>query len=132
MTPAFTDQVNNYVQTVIAVDTSTVENGCLNIVPGSHKLGNLKVKRYADGQIEEHIDVSTAVACQAPAGSVILFTPYTVHGSTPNLSNQPRRSYINGFVRASSCTICKWVFLDGQGVPMTSDHDYSELRRLIS
>ncbi|MDP6504755.1 MAG: phytanoyl-CoA dioxygenase family protein, partial [Planctomycetota bacterium] len=131
-TPAFQDQVNNYVQTIIAVDTATVERGCVNIVPGSHTLGDLKAKRYAPGQIEQHVDVSTAVACEAPAGSVILFTPYTVHGSTQNLSSHPRRSYINGFVRASSCSIGKWAFLDGRGVPITSDHDYGELCALLN
>ena len=60
-TPAFRDQHLNYVQTVIVVDAATVDNGCLHIVPESHKLGNLQVQRYASGQIEDHVDVGTAV-----------------------------------------------------------------------
>ena len=127
-TPAFTDQIDNYVQTIIAIDQATAANGCLHIVPGSHKLGNLKTTRYATGQIEQHVDVTTAVPCEADPGYVILFTSYTVHGSTPNTTDQPRRSYINGFVRAKSCTVGKWAFLNGQPVPITSDRDYHAFR----
>ena len=128
-TPAFRDQVNNYVQTIIVVDEATIANGCLNIIPESHKLGNLKVKRYEKGRIEDHVDVSTAVPLEASPGDVVMFTSYTVHGSTPNSTGDPRRSYINGFVRASACDVGKWAFLDGKPVPVTSDHDYHEIRK---
>jgi ectoine hydroxylase-related dioxygenase (phytanoyl-CoA dioxygenase family) len=127
-TPAFRAQVNNYVQTIIVVDEATVDNGCLHVIPGSHKLGNLKVKRYAKGQIEDQVDVSTAVPCEAMPGDVVMFTSYTVHGSTPNTTDKPRRSYINGFVRASSCDVGKWAFREGKPVPITSDNDYRAIR----
>ncbi len=127
-TPAFRQQERNYVQTIVVVDEATVDNGCLHIVPESHKLGNLKAKRYAAGQIEDKIDVSTAVPLEAAPGDVVMFTSYTVHGSTPNRTDRPRRSYINGFVRADACDVGKWAFLDGKPVPITSDHDYHELR----
>lgn len=127
-TPAFRDQVKNYVQTIIVVDEATVANGCVHIVPGSHKLGNLKVQRYAKGQIEDQVDVSNAVPCEAMPGDVVMFRSYTVHGSTPNTTDKPRRSYINGFVRASACDVGKWAFLEGKPVPITSDVDYHEIR----
>ncbi len=126
-TPAFHDQVNTYVQTVIAVDEATEESGCVYIVPGSHALGDLKTKRYAEGQIEQQVDVGSAVPLLAQPGDVLLFTPYTVHGSKPNTGQKPRRSYINGFVRAEACTIGKWAFLHGVPVPITGDRDYSAL-----
>lgn len=127
-TPAFRQQEINYVQTIIAVDEASVENGCLHIIPESHKLGDLKVDRYAEGQLEDHVDLSRAIPLEAAPGDVVLFTPYTVHGSTPNTTKRPRRSYINGFVRAISCEVGKWAFLDGTPVPITSDHDYSGIR----
>jgi hypothetical protein len=127
--PAFRAQVDNYVQTIIVVDEATVANGCMYVVPESHKLGNLKVKRYAERQIEDHVDVSRAVALEAAPGDVVMFTSYTVHGSKPNTTDAPRRSYINGFVRASSCDVGKWAFLEGKAVPITSDHDYHTIRR---
>ena len=110
------------------MDESTEENGCLWIVPESHKMGDLKVKRYESGQVEDQIDVSKAVPCPARAGDVLLFSSYTVHGSHPNHTNHPRRSYINGFVRASACDVGKWAFLDGIPVPITSDLDYADIR----
>ena len=127
-TPAFENQVHNYVQTIIAVDDATPENGCLHIVPGSHRKGDLKAQRYAEGQIESVVNVDEAVPIEAEAGDVILFTSYTVHGSSPNRSQHPRRSYINGFVRAESCTVGKWAFLDGKPVPITSNYDYADIR----
>ncbi|MBT3344019.1 MAG: hypothetical protein HN712_19880 [Gemmatimonadetes bacterium] len=131
-TPAFRQQEDNYVQTIIVVDEATVANGCVHIVPESHRLGNLKVKRYADGQIEDHVDVSTAIPLEAAPGDVVMFTSYTVHGSTPNTTDRPRRSYINGFVRASTCDVGKWAFLEGKRVPITSDHDYHEISAALS
>jgi len=123
-TPAFRAQEKNYVQTIIVVDEATVANGCLHIVPQSHRLG----KQYEKGQIEEQVDVSTAVPLQASPGDVVMFTSYTVHGSKPNETDKPRRSYINGFVRASACDVGKWAFLEGNPVPITSDHDYHAIR----
>ena len=74
------------------------------------------------------IDTSTAIPCEAAPGDLILFTSYTVHGSVANSTSRPRRSYINGFVRAASCTLGKWAFLDGRPVPITSARDYHALR----
>jgi ectoine hydroxylase-related dioxygenase (phytanoyl-CoA dioxygenase family) len=120
--------VNNYVQTIIAVDDAPEESGCLYVVPESHKLGNLGLRRYAKGEVEAHVDVSRAVPCVASSGDVIMFTSYTVHGSRPNETDRPRRSYINGFVRASACDVGKWAFLEGRPVPITSDTDYADIR----
>lgn len=127
-TPAFRDQVNNYVQTIVVVDESNIANGCLHIVPGSHKLGDLRVKRYARGNVEALVDVSSAVPCEAMPGDVVMFTSYTVHGSSPNKTERPRRSYINGFVRASACDVGRWAFLEGKPVPITSDYDHHAIR----
>ncbi|MCE2441113.1 MAG: phytanoyl-CoA dioxygenase family protein [Candidatus Latescibacteria bacterium] len=127
-TPAFRDQVNNYVQTIVVVDEATVANGCLHVIPGSHKMGDLRAKRYAKGGVEAQVDVSSAVTCEAMPGDVLMFTSYTVHGSSPNTTNRPRRSYINGFVRASACDVGRWAFLDGKPVPVTSDYDHHEIR----
>lgn len=127
-TPAFRDQVNNYVQTIVAVDEANAANGCLHIVPGSHKMGDLRVKRYARGNVEALVDVSSAVPCEAMPGDVVMFTSYTVHGSSPNKTERPRRSYINGFVRASACDVGRWAFLEAKPVPITSDYDHHAIR----
>jgi hypothetical protein len=70
-----------------------------------------------------------AVPCLAKAGDVVMFTSYTVHGSKSNQTDQPRRSYTNGFVRAQACDIGKCAFLQGVPVPITSDRDYADIRQ---
>ncbi len=94
-TPAFRDQVNNYVQTIIVVDDATVENGCLHIVPGSHRDGNLNLRQYTGEQKEAMFDDRHAAPCLAEAGDVVMFTSYTVHGSRPNRTDRLRGAPIS-------------------------------------
>lgn len=99
--------MRTYVQTIISVGDVSQKRGCIYVVPSSHGLGDLKAKRYAEGQIEDKIDVRTAIPCLTQPGDVLMFTPHAVHGYKPNTSHRPRRSYINGFVRADACTVGK-------------------------
>jgi ectoine hydroxylase-related dioxygenase (phytanoyl-CoA dioxygenase family) len=39
-------------------------------------------------------DADAEVACVAPAGSLVFFSPHTVHGSQPNLSDARRRALV--------------------------------------
>jgi ectoine hydroxylase-related dioxygenase (phytanoyl-CoA dioxygenase family) len=47
--------------------------------------------------VDETVDADRAETITGPAGSVIFFGPYAVHGSTPNASSVPRRVLINGY-----------------------------------
>lgn len=86
----------SYVQTAIAVDDHTEHNGPLRFIPGSNRLGHLGLER--DGvELTDHVDTSRAVSATMRAGSVLLFGPYTVHCSSPNVSTVPRRTLINGY-----------------------------------
>ena len=88
--------MGSYVQTAIALDDHTEENGPLLFIPGSSKLGHLGLER-PDTRMEDHLDPETAVTATMQAGSVLLFGPYVVHASQPNRSLMPRRTLINGF-----------------------------------
>lgn len=85
----------SYVQELITIDDCTEENGPVLFIPGSGKLGHLS----ESGQEEENLpfDPQAAVPALMKAGSVALFGPFTLHGSSPNLSDKPRRVFINGF-----------------------------------
>lgn len=86
----------SYVQSVIALDDVTPENGPLQFVPRSCRHGHIDVD--AEGNLPEHVlDGEEIVTPTMPAGSVLFFGPYTIHGSQPNRSTQPRRTLINGF-----------------------------------
>jgi ectoine hydroxylase-related dioxygenase (phytanoyl-CoA dioxygenase family) len=85
----------SYVQTVIALDDVTEENGPIEFIPGSCLRGHLGLP--ADGALPENIDARSAVAATMGAGSVLVFGPFTIHRSLPNRSSTPRRIFINGF-----------------------------------
>lgn len=97
--PGLVAPVTDFVQTLLALDPCSVYTGGLRIVPRSHELGPLALDTDNENA-ERHFDASTAVTPDMAPGDIILFNPYMIHGSTANLSNGPRRVYINGFARA--------------------------------
>lgn len=82
----------SYVQIALAIDDMTDDNGPLQFIPNTGQLGHKGPPLPPDA-----IDPSTAVAPMLKRGDVSLFGPYTIHGSTANLSNKARRVFINGY-----------------------------------
>ena len=87
------------------LDDSTIENGCLQYVPGSFRWGLLDKPELA-GDLMGIMDYLTAeqrtqfhpVPVETKAGEAIFHHPLTLHGSGENKSNQPRRAFvINAF-----------------------------------
>lgn len=73
----------------------TPKNGALRILPGSHKLGELKHRFFAEfknahGLVEGQIDESKIIALSLDAGDAVLFHPLLVHGSSSNHSDSIR------------------------------------------
>ena len=73
----------------------TPENGTLRVLPGSHKLGALKHRFFAEfnnahGLCEGQIDESEIITPSLDAGDAILFHPFLVHGSGSNQSGSIR------------------------------------------
>jgi phytanoyl-CoA hydroxylase len=94
---AFHPHTNDDVVAVgIAFDNSTLDNGCLMVAPGSH-VGPL-LDHHQDGAFvgaidpaTAPVDLSRAVALEVGAGGVSLHHGRTLHGSTANRSDRPRR-----------------------------------------
>jgi ectoine hydroxylase-related dioxygenase (phytanoyl-CoA dioxygenase family) len=91
------------------IDDSTPENGCLQMVPGSHKSRLLEheregkvFSRFLPGYFQPRSD---AVALPLRAGSAVLFGPMIIHGSDANRSDDERRA----------CTIAYNVPGNGKG-----------------
>lgn len=83
----------------VALDDATVDNGCIRVIPGSHKLG--LINHYdRDGvftgivQDQRYFDEHTEVALPAKAGSVIFWHSLTLHASHPNRTEKPRRALV--------------------------------------
>ncbi|MEM0908407.1 MAG: phytanoyl-CoA dioxygenase family protein [Pseudomonadota bacterium] len=78
----------------LAVTDATQDNGCLKVLPGSHKglmLHHCPVPQLAIP--DQFIDEAAAVPLPVRAGGVVLFHPLTVHGSLDNRSDSVRWSF---------------------------------------
>ena len=88
----------SYVQTVMAIDEVTMENGPMLFIPGSCQNGHLELPYDEETQtVSPLFDPADAVPALMQPGTVALFGPYVIHGSLPNESDNPRRVFINGF-----------------------------------
>jgi ectoine hydroxylase len=93
---AHLDQLPNV---LVTLDDAHEGNGCFRVIRGSHT-GGLLPGRAGEGRLgplfthPSAFDLSQQVAAVVPAGSAVFFSPHTVHGSEPNLSNEPRRALV--------------------------------------
>jgi ectoine hydroxylase-related dioxygenase (phytanoyl-CoA dioxygenase family) len=86
----------------IFMDDSDESNGCLQVIPGSHKLGPLEHDFSESGQAygsEVHdktvfADDSAWVNVEVPAGSVVMHHGCMLHSSAANQSNRARSSFV--------------------------------------
>jgi hypothetical protein len=70
----------------VHLDDSTLANGPLRVLPGSHAGGVL-----THDQIQDMAAGVTPVACVAAAGSIVAMRPLVVHASSKARDDQPRR-----------------------------------------
>jgi ectoine hydroxylase-related dioxygenase (phytanoyl-CoA dioxygenase family) len=70
----------------VHLDDSTIENGPLRILPGTHKAGVLE-----DDSVDRLASEIEPVDCVVPLGGVIALKPLIVHASSKPQSPQPRR-----------------------------------------
>jgi ectoine hydroxylase-related dioxygenase (phytanoyl-CoA dioxygenase family) len=87
----------SFVQTVTAIDEAAPDNGPLEWIPGSCRLGHVDAKERGERIAHELIRKTPQRQALMQPGDVALFGPYTFHRSRPNLSAAPRRVLINGY-----------------------------------
>jgi phytanoyl-CoA hydroxylase len=78
----------------LAVTDATVENGCLRVIPGSHR-GQM-MPHCPNPQLaipDDFIDLDACLPLPVKAGGGILFHPLTIHGSLPNTTEDVRWSF---------------------------------------
>jgi ectoine hydroxylase-related dioxygenase (phytanoyl-CoA dioxygenase family) len=111
----------------IAMDDATVENGCLWVLPGSHRPGVLYPDRdHTDPRFDCEVEAydfpyRDEDAVEVPAGSVVVFNGYLLHRSLPNTGRHGlRRALVNHYMSAAS--LLPWM-LPPEGVTMgRADH----------
>jgi len=97
---------DSVVVALLMLNDTDEENGCLKVVPGSHK------QRYSharDGKFTGTIDESytryfdlAAERIEAKAGSLCIMDTWAVHGSDQNTSMKPRRLLITEYKSADA------------------------------
>jgi non-heme Fe2+,alpha-ketoglutarate-dependent halogenase len=89
----------------IALSPSHADNGCMRVIPGSHKTGLLNHTTAQDeanllrrGEQIVTVDEAKALDVQLQPGEVSLHQSTIVHGSNPNTSDEPRIGFIVRFI----------------------------------
>ena len=108
----------------IALDDATVENGCLWVLPGSHRPAVLWPQRGHDDRRFDCTQESCefpwkdeqAVSVEVRAGSVVFFNGYLLHRSLPNVKKSGyRRALVSHYMSAYS--LLPWTSTSG-GAPV--------------
>lgn len=89
------------VTALLFLDDATIENGCLEVVPGSHREGKpprREIDGFGSNEIDpRQYDLSRLVPVEVPAGSIVFFGPFLVHRSLSNRSGADRRALLYSY-----------------------------------
>lgn len=83
------------------LDNTTVQNGALKVVPGSHRKG---ICRTGDMNWSSENEV----ICEVPAGGMMLMKPLLLHSSSRSTNNQQRRVIHIEFSRQTLPAPLRW------------------------
>lgn len=123
-----------------SLDDSTIQNGCLQYVPGSHRWGLLDKPVLAGDLMgiknfltPEQLKEFNPVPVEVKAGEAIFHHSLTLHGSGENKSTRPRRAFVinvfadgvtsdsNDTLLAGVPVIPKGQKMEGQFFPLLFD-----------
>jgi hypothetical protein len=114
----------------IALDDATIDNGCLWMLPGSHRHGIIwPTKPHGDPRFDNSdeaygfpFDPEGGVPVELAAGGVAFFNGYTLHRSLDNKRPRGfRRALVNHYMNARS--MLPWSF----GMPPTPRTDFRDI-----
>jgi len=106
---------------LIAVDEATKENGCLQVIRGSHKMGRLETRRHADqnviaddARLVAVLARMVVIDCELKKGDALFLHCNTLHRSDPNTSCEPRWAFLATYNTARN---------DPYAQPLNHQHD---------
>jgi len=116
------DHVERLVSALLYLDGATRENGCLWLIPGSHKRGRIACfqDRGVLGRLYTDLDQlegAQPVAIEAPAGSAVFFHGDVVHGSRSNRTDRSRRALVLTYQLSQ---LPRWQHDDVRSVEVTT------------
>jgi phytanoyl-CoA hydroxylase len=75
----------------IALDPATAENGCMHVLPGTHREGTVPHYHLRDCQMaDERVETERDVIVPLAPGGVLFFSSLLHHGTPPNHSSSRR------------------------------------------
>lgn len=83
------------VTTWVAIDPATRANGCLQVIPGSHRLGLLTKQgsTLAPHHVERHCSEAAIEHLEIEAGEALVLHNWLLHRSGVNTTDRPRRAF---------------------------------------
>ena len=103
----------------IAMDDANVENGCLWVLPGSHRQGYLYPQHNHEnpdefdfGQESYGFDGSDEVPVEVETGSLVFFNGYLLHRSRKNRGDTFRRVLVSHY--CNSWSLLPWSLQEGE------------------
>jgi phytanoyl-CoA hydroxylase len=89
--PYFPHERHSVLAASVHLDDTDLANGCLRVVPGSHRLGPLE-PTWESHTLDTPLEDGTPLP--AAAGDVLFFNYLTIHGSGVNASDRTRRNVL--------------------------------------
>lgn len=98
---------SKYATVWTALDDASIDNGCVQIVPGSHKLGLLSEQglTISEEQELEHAPDEKSHFIELKAGEVVVLHNYLLHRSGVNRTDRPRRGFSVCYMEAAICNL---------------------------
>jgi ectoine hydroxylase len=87
---------------MLFLDAADCENGCMEVLPGSHLRGKWPTRTDVDAFGQNEMDPKACeglelVPVEVPAGTVLYFGSFLVHRSSPNRSARERRALLYSY-----------------------------------
>jgi len=105
----------------LAVDAATIANGCVEVVPGSHKID---VELAHGGAISKTWEASHDwVPVELAAGDLLMFGSHLAHRSAPNKTAEPRASVYATYHKRSDGDDLRARYYAGRRENFPPDHE---------
>lgn len=86
-----------------ALDDATAANGCMQVVPGSHKLGVVNPQHFvSEADQQRYIADQAVIDLEVPAGEAVLLHNLLFHRSGVNPTPGARRAFSTAYLEAAT------------------------------